>query len=125
MVTKVIGKVDGQEVIYERAEGDLWNVTVPLDLDGMYVIEVTAYDEAGNITFCTKMLLIVDPETLCVRLQPYDYMVDIIQDGYGVSLIPDQYRVDTLTDEYKVTAQCEECLLEVVYPEHGRGCCCE
>lgn len=70
MVTKVIGKVDGQEVIYERAEGDLWNVTVPLDLDGMYVIEVTAYDEAGNITFCTKMLLIVDPETLCVRLQP-------------------------------------------------------
>ena len=125
MVTKVIGKVDGQEVIYERAEGDLWNVTVPLDLDGMYVIEVTAYDEAGNITFCTKMLLIVDPETLCVRLHPYDYMVDIIQDGYGVSLIPDQYRVDTLTDEYKVTAQCEEYLLEVVYPEHGRGCCCE
>lgn len=54
MVTKVIGKVDGQEVIYERSEGDLWKVTVPLDLDGMYVIEVSAYDEAGNISFCTK-----------------------------------------------------------------------
>lgn len=125
MVTKVIGKVDGQEVVYERSDGDKWTVTVPCDLDGMYVIEVTAYDEAGNIAYCTKMLLIVDPETLCVRLQPYDYMVDIIQDGYGVSLIPDQYRVDTLTDEYKVTAQCEEYRLEVVYPEHGRGCCCE
>ena len=38
MVTKVIGKVDGQEVIYERSEGDLWKVTVPLDLDGMYTV---------------------------------------------------------------------------------------
>lgn len=32
MVTKVIGKVDGKEVVFERAEGDLWNTTVPLDL---------------------------------------------------------------------------------------------
>ena len=55
MVTKVIGKVDGQEVIYERGEGDKWIITVPLDLDGMYVVEVTAYDNAGNIAFCTKM----------------------------------------------------------------------
>ncbi len=46
---KVIGKVDGREVIYERSTGDKWTVTVPLDLDGMYVVEVTAYDEAGNI----------------------------------------------------------------------------
>ena len=35
MITKVIGKVDGKEVVFERAEGDLWNTTVPLDLDGM------------------------------------------------------------------------------------------
>ena len=33
MVAKVIGKVDGQEVIYERSEGDKWTVTVPYDLD--------------------------------------------------------------------------------------------
>ena len=56
MVTKVIGKVDGKEVVFERAEGDLWNTTVPLDLDGMYVVEVTAYDDAENVAFCTKIL---------------------------------------------------------------------
>ena len=78
MVTKVIGKVDGQEVIYERSEGDLWKVTVPLDLDGMYVIEVSAYDEAGNISFCTKMLLIVDPATLCAKLISLDYTVEVV-----------------------------------------------
>ena len=42
MIAKVIGKVDGKEVVFEHAEGDLWNITVPLDLDGIYVVEVTA-----------------------------------------------------------------------------------
>ncbi|MCB5501985.1 PF13754 domain-containing protein [Dorea formicigenerans] len=97
MVTKVIGKVDGQQVIYEREEGDKWIVTVPFDLDGMYVIEVTAYDEAGNIAYCTKMLLIVDPATLCVSLVPYEYTVEVVPDNY---------------------------MIDVVYPNHGR-CCCE
>ena len=65
MVVKVSGKIDGKEVIFERAEGDRWNVTVPYDLDGMYVVELTAENDAGNIAYCTKMLLIVDPATLC------------------------------------------------------------
>lgn len=97
MVTKVIGKVNGQQVIYEREEGDKWIVTVPFDLDGMYVIQITAYDEAGNIAYCTKMLLIVDPATLCVSLVPYEYTVEVVPDNY---------------------------MIDVVYPNHGR-CCCE
>ena len=115
MVTKVIGKVDGQEVVYERSEGDKWTVTVPCDLDGVYVIEVTAYDEAGNIAYCTKMLLIVDPETLCVSLQPYDYLCNIVPDEYRVDAIPDRYSVEAMDSYY----------LEVIYPMHRRGCCCE
>lgn len=97
MVAKVIGKVDGSEVIYEKGEGDKWTVTVPSDLDGMYVVEVTAYDEAGNSAYCTKMLLIVDPATLCVSLVPYEYIVEVVPDDY---------------------------MIDVVYPNHGR-CCCE
>lgn len=97
MVAKVIGKVDGSEVIYEKGEGGKWTVTVPSDLDGMYVVEVTAYDEAGNSAYCTKMLLIVDPATLCVSLVPYEYIVEVVQDDY---------------------------MIDVVYPNHGR-CCCE
>ena len=49
MVVKVSGKIDGKEVIFERAEGDRWNATVPYDLDGMYVVELTAENDAGNI----------------------------------------------------------------------------
>lgn len=125
MVTKVIGKVDGQEVVYERSEGDKWTVTVPCDLDGMYVIEVTAYDEAGNIAYCTKMLLIVDPETLCVSLQPYNYVFDIVPDEYRVDAIPDRYSVEAMEDDYLVGVQSDPYHLEVIYPMHRRGCCCE
>lgn len=108
MITKVIGKVDGKEVVFERAEGDLWNTTVPLDLDGMYVVEVTAYDDAENVAFCTKMLLIVDPATLCARLVPLDYVTEVI---------PEEYKAVVQADDYTVKA---------VYPcHHGRGCCCE
>lgn len=108
MITKVIGKVDGKEVVFERTEGDLWNTTAPLDLDGMYVAEVTAYDDAENVAYCTKMLLIVDPATLCARLVPLDYVTEVI---------PEEYKAVVQEDDYTV---------EAVYPcHHGRGCCCE
>ena len=108
MITKVIGKVDGKEVIFERAEGDLWNTTVPLDLDGMYVVEVKAYDDAENVAFCTKMLLIVDPATLCAQLVAFDYFAEVV---------PEEYDAIIQNDDFQV---------EAVYPcHHGRGGCCE
>ena len=93
MVVKVSGKIDGKEVIFERAEGDRWNVTVPYDLDGMYVVELTAENDAGNIAYCTKMLLIVDPATLCVRLVPLDYMVEVVPEDYDdkEEMDPDEF----------------------------------
>lgn len=107
MIVKVSGKIDGKEVIFERAEGDRWNVTVPYDLDGMYVVELTAEDNAGNIAYCTNMLLIVDPATLCAKLVPLDY------------------RVEVVSEQYQVTVEPDPLFVEVIYPIHGRGCCCE
>ncbi len=56
MVKRVFGKVDGIEVNYDHSKGDWWNVPVPLDIDGEYVIEVIAEDEAGNQSFITRLL---------------------------------------------------------------------
>ena len=82
----------------------------------MYVVELTAENDAGNIAYCTKMLLIVDPATLCVRLVPLDYMVEIIPEDYAVEAVPEQYQV---------IAEPDPLFVEVIYPIHGRGCCCE
>ncbi len=56
---EITGKVDGKEVVFERVERDLWAITVPYDLDGMYVVEVTAVNDRGayriqnqNVAYC-------------------------------------------------------------------------
>ncbi len=125
MIVKVSGKVDGRNVIFDRAEGDQWKVTVPFDLDGMYVIEVTAEDDSGNIVYCTKMLLIVDPATLCVKLIPAEYTVEVIPKDHNLMVIQEEYMVETIPDQYQVTAEQDPFLVEVIYPVHGRRCCCE
>lgn len=125
MIVKVSGKVDGKDVIFDRAEGDQWKVTVPFDLDGMYVIEVTAEDDSGNIVYCTKMLLIVDPATLCVKLVPADYKVEAVPEDYEVMVVPEEYAVETIPDQYQVTSEQDTFLVEVIYPIHGRRCWCE
>lgn len=125
MVVKVSGKIDGKEVIFERAEGDRWNATVPYDLDGMYVVELTAENDAGNIAYCTKMLLIVDPATLCVKLVPLDYMVEVVPEEYETHIIPEDYLVEVMEEQYQVATLPDLFYVEVVYPIHGKGCCCE
>jgi len=125
MIVKVSGKVDGQDVIFERSEGNQWNITVPYDLDGMYVIEVTAENDAGNVAYCTKMLLIVDPATLCVKLVPLDYMVEVVPEEYETHIIPEDYLVEVMEEQYQVATLPDLFYVEVVYPIHERGCCCE
>lgn len=125
MIVKVSGKVDGQDVIFERSEGNKWNITVPYDLDGMYVIEVTAENDAGNVAYCTKMLLIVDPATLCVKLVPLDYMVEVVPEEYETHIIPEDYLVEVMEEQYQVATLPDLFYVEVVYPIHGKGCCCE
>lgn len=125
MIVKVSGKVDGQDVIFERSEGNQWNITVPYDLDGMYVIEVTAENDAGNVAYCTKMLLIVDPATLCVKLVPLDYMVEVVPEEYETHIIPEDYLVEVMEEQYQVATLPDLFYVEVVYSIHGKGCCCE
>lgn len=125
MIVKVSGKVDGQDVIFERSEGNQWNITVPYDLDGMYVIEVTAENDAGNVAYCTKMLLIVDPATLCVKLVPLDYMVEVVPEEYETHIIPEDYLVEVMEEQYQIATLPDLFYVEVVYPIHGKGCCCE
>ncbi|MEE0744644.1 MAG: PF13754 domain-containing protein, partial [Blautia faecis] len=47
-----------------------------------HVVEVTAYDDAENVAFCTKMLLIVDPATLCAQLVAFDYFAEVVPEEY-------------------------------------------
>ena len=48
MVKRVFGRVDGQEVELYADSGDRFSIPVPFDVDGEYVVEILAEDEAGN-----------------------------------------------------------------------------
>lgn len=89
------------------------------------VVELTAENDAGNIAYCTKMLLIVDPATLCVRLVPLDYMVEVVPEDYKITVIPEDYAVEAVPEQYQVIAEPDPLFVEVIYPIHGRGGCCE
>ena len=59
MVVSLTGMVDSIPVIFTRTEDDLWTTVVPPDLnDGMYIIELTAVDNAGNQTFYVGKLYV-------------------------------------------------------------------
>ncbi|MFR1309608.1 MAG: PF13754 domain-containing protein [Gallintestinimicrobium sp.] len=49
---------------------------------GAYAVELTAVDEAGNETFCTKYILTVDLGALAVKLEPFPYSVQLLQSSF-------------------------------------------
>ena len=52
MVVRLEGNVNGESVILTRSADslDLWKSVIPATLNGRYVIGLTAYDEAGNVS---------------------------------------------------------------------------
>lgn len=73
MVIKLEGVVDSVPVVFTRRDGDWWETTVPKTLNGVYVVELTATDEAGNIAYTAKYILTIDITALRVKLQRYPY----------------------------------------------------
>ena len=86
MVVKLVGKIDGQDVIFERREGDRWDATVPRNLTGVYIVELTAVDAAGNVAYCARYIVTIDLAALCVHLQPCPYRAELLRQNYYATL---------------------------------------
>ena len=101
-VARVFGRVDGAEVILQQAGGDRWNVPVPLDIDGEYVVEIMAEDEAGNQTYLSKMLYTVDAGNICIHALPLP--------KYTFELLQAPYQMEPQFTEYLFTRLIPKCL---------------
>lgn len=95
-VARVFGTVDGVEVIMQYAQGDVWQVPVPLDQDGEYVVEVITEDEAGNRSYFAKMIFLVDSGNLCVHLVPDLYYAELLEPLYKASLLPSRFHTELI-----------------------------
>lgn len=77
MVVRLEGKVDGKDIIFKNSGGDLWEATVPFDIDGTYVCELSAFDEAGNKGFTTKVLITFHPENQNICIEPFPWKAEL------------------------------------------------
>ena len=89
MVVKLEGKVDGRAIIFERESGDLWKATIPPQSNGVYIVELTATDDAGNVAYCAKYIITIDVSALTVRIEPFDkYAIPKEDDINAKELLP-------------------------------------
>lgn len=119
---KLTGKIEGQPVAFElvRQEGraSVFTAEVPANLDGEYVVELTAEDDAGNIAFICKYLVTIDLTNLCVHLMPLQDYVLIDQDlGYEMEDVSGIYRMIDVSTGYDLQNVSPGYWLEPMYPE--------
>ena len=50
---------------------------------------------------------------------------EVVPEDYKVTVIPEDYAVEAASDQYQVIAEPDPLFVEVIYPIHGRGSCCE
>jgi len=110
MVKRVVGTVDGTEVILSRTSGNRWEVPVPLNEDGEYVVEIMAEDDAGNWTYLAKMLFAVNRALLCTHVLMFPFYAKMLQGSFEVTLFP-----DTFFAEIDVVENYHICLCEADY----------
>ena len=96
MVVRLIGKVEGQDVIFTRLKGDIWTAEVPAQKSGRYVMELTAFDEAGNIAYCTDVLFSYDATAMKFTIEPLPYQCTYINDNYFSELSESSFCIELL-----------------------------
>lgn len=91
MVIKVEGNVNGYNVVFQKVAGDQWQAKVPSNITGIYIVEMTAWDEAGNVDHIAKYMLMYDPVNLCAKLIPLQYTAGIIPSKYTARVFLSDY----------------------------------
>lgn len=117
MVTRVEGVVNGLPIAFQKVSGNMWEATIPGTLNGIYIVEMTAYDDAGNRAYTSRYILMYDPKNICVKLEPYPYDADQTDDNYAFLLeegeysecLEHTYDEEIETDEYFVSAESALC----------------
>lgn len=72
-VARVIGKTDSFEVIFSKTDNDKWTVDVPSNVIGEYIMDLYAYDDAGNLGFMATAMFTVDTTNLCFHIEIFKY----------------------------------------------------
>ena len=98
MVVRLEGSVNGENVIFQRVYGDVWETSVLSSLDGTYVIDMTAHDEAGNEAYWAKYILTIDLTSLCAHLAKHPYQAEILPADYSAAICDGDYGIEIVQE---------------------------
>lgn len=77
-IKSVWGTVDGIEVALCETFPEHYEVQVPVDVDGEYVVEIFAEDYAGNRSHIAKLLYTVEAGSVtiqCLKQDPFRFIL--------------------------------------------------
>lgn len=114
MVVRLEGKIDNQTVIFRHKQGDEWEALIPSNMSGIYIVELTAYDEAGNKGYALKYLVTVDIGQLSIKIEPFQWEAFLCKTAYGVQAVIGQYVADLPCAEYNTVALFSEYCGEII-----------
>lgn len=70
---KLIGYLDGIEVKFDFYPPNTFKAEVPKRIDGTYIIELHAADDAGNITNYSNLFVKIDFNLLKISILPFNF----------------------------------------------------
>lgn len=76
MVVKVVGTIDGRDVIFNQNQATgRWETIIPPDLDGTYVVDLWAYNDEGNVGYAATVLFTIDLTNLICIITLLKYIL--------------------------------------------------
>ena len=83
MITRIEGMADNHALQFMPVGDGYWEAKVPPDLDdGMYIVALRAWDDAGNSAYYATVLMTVDVTGIRFAWQDDRYYVDWLP-GYS------------------------------------------
>ncbi len=79
---KLIGYADGVEVLFDFYPPDTFKAEIPKKLNGIYIIELHAVDDAGNKNNYTNMIIAVDFNKLTFNILKQNYISNENKDSF-------------------------------------------
>lgn len=116
MVVRLEGKINGEIIIFKHITGDEWEAIIPKNLSGIYIVELVAYDEAGNRGYATKYLVTINPGSLKTQIQRFEWQCSLIDPivSQVIAKVSDYFSADAKLSCYKANTKLSEYVSQVI-----------
>jgi hypothetical protein len=88
MVKRVYGTLDTTDILFSfNSDSGLWETTVPEHEEGVYIVEIYAEDEAGNVAYMATALFTFDSRGLCINIEVSQYNAAFKISQYDLNIV--------------------------------------